>query len=453
MIAFWTTVLDIVIFIVSLGILIIIHELGHLTTAKIFKVYCYEFSIGMGSAIYTHKPNKEKGQETAFSIRVLPIGGYVSMAGEDLEDAEGVDKSIVIPRNRTMEGIARWKRVIIMVAGVLMNFMLAYILLFVNYSAVPQTTYFYSSNAVTIVEDSAASEAGLQTGDEITSINQDFYYRDANGLYQGVPDDSTGAMAVTSYAFTSTPDNLLDYNTSINSLLQGNVYLDSEDSTKVVTYTAKKDNDKRVITFEYERDGEAKTATITSLAVADDDSDLSWGKIGMGASYEIFNYTAGEAFGLAWNQFTWACSAIFVGLGTLFTPAGFSSAGGIVAIFQISSMAVASGVASVINLWALISVNLAILNLLPFPGLDGWQIVVTIVEGIAETIRKSKNKNRYTNLSESDKKELLATDELRAVKRKIKYNKVKNIVSYVGLGLLVLLSVVLIFKDIFFPVV
>ena len=123
------------------------------------------------------------------------------------------------------------------------------------------------------------------------------------------------------------------------------------------------------------------------------------------------------------------------------------------AIFQISSLAVASGVASVINLWALISVNLAILNLLPFPGLDGWQIVVTIVEGIAETIRKRKNKNRYVNLSESEKKELLAKDELTAAKRKIKYNKVKNIVSYVGLGLLVLLSIVLVFKDIFFPVV
>lgn len=334
-----------------------------------------------------------------------------------------------------------------------MNFMLAYILLFINYSAVPQTTYYYSSNAITVVENSAASEAGLQTGDEITSINQDFYYRDANGLYQGVPDDSTGAMAVTRYAFTSTPDDLLDYNSTINSLLQGNVYLDSDDSTQVVTYAAKNDNDKRVITFEYEREGETKTATITSLATVDEDSNLAWGKVGIGSSYEIFNYTAGEAFGLAWNQFAWACSAIFVGLGTLFTPAGFSSAGGIVAIFQISSMAVASGVASVINLWALISVNLAILNLLPFPGLDGWQIVVTIVEGIAETIRKSKNKNRYTNLSESEKKELLAKDELTAAKRKIKYNKVKNIVSYVGLGLLVLLSVVLIFKDIFFPVV
>ena len=69
---FLGTVLNIVIFIVSLGALIVIHELGHLSTAKLFKVYCYEFSVGMGPALFKHK---RKGGETIFSVRALPIGG------------------------------------------------------------------------------------------------------------------------------------------------------------------------------------------------------------------------------------------------------------------------------------------------------------------------------------------------------------------------------------------
>ena len=120
---FLGTVLNIVIFIVSLGALIVIHELGHLSTAKLFKVYCYEFSVGMGPALFKHK---RKGGETIFSVRALPIGGYVAMAGEDMDDSEkdSDHSEVVVPKERTIEGIARWKRVIIMGAGVFLNFIL-----------------------------------------------------------------------------------------------------------------------------------------------------------------------------------------------------------------------------------------------------------------------------------------------------------------------------------------
>ena len=64
-------------FIIVLSIIVIVHEFGHFVTAKKFGVYCTEFSIGMGPAIY-----QRKGKETTFSIRALPIGGYVQMAGE-----------------------------------------------------------------------------------------------------------------------------------------------------------------------------------------------------------------------------------------------------------------------------------------------------------------------------------------------------------------------------------
>jgi len=445
---FLITVLDIVIFIVSLGILIIIHELGHLTTAKIFKVYCYEFSIGMGNAIYTHKPDPKKGQETAFSIRALPIGGYVSMAGEDLEDAEGVDKSIVVPRERTIEGISRWKRIIIMFAGVFMNFLLAYLLFFINYAAVPQTVAHYDSNQVFVVEDSKASLAGLQDNDAIESINQDFYYIGEDGTYSSEKDDSTGVQEITRYAYESEPDNLLEYNNSISSVLSGNIYYTTTDGEIVgKTYSPKSEEDKRVISITYERDGEEKTVTIATLA-ENSDGDLTWETIGISATYDTVNYTAGEALGLAWDQWLTGCSAIFVALANMFTPSGFAQVGGIVAVFSVSSLAVSIGLNAVLYLWGMISVNLAIFNLLPFPGLDGWQILVTIIEGIAVRIKKIKNKNKYVNLSEEEKEKLMAEDQLKEAKNKIRYNKIKNIVSYIGLIILVVLAVVLVIKDI-----
>src|SRR5574344_2846891 len=139
---FWSTLLNIVIFIIALGTLIVIHEAGHLTTAKIFKVYCYEFSVGMGPALFKHK---RKGGETIFSIRALPIGGYVAMAGEDMDDSEkdSDHSEVVVPKERTIEGIARWKRVIIMGAGVFLNFILGYVLFFINYSCVEQVQANY----------------------------------------------------------------------------------------------------------------------------------------------------------------------------------------------------------------------------------------------------------------------------------------------------------------------
>ena len=74
----WQWILSIVLFIFSLGVLIVIHELGHFSMAKLFNVYCQEFSIGFGPALL-HK--RKKGKETSFSIRAVPLGGYVSKIG------------------------------------------------------------------------------------------------------------------------------------------------------------------------------------------------------------------------------------------------------------------------------------------------------------------------------------------------------------------------------------
>ena len=166
---FLGTILNIVIFIVSLGALIVIHELGHLSTAKLFKVYCYEFSVGMGPALFKHK---RKGGETIFSVRALPIGGYVAMAGEDMDDSEkdSDHSEVVVPKERTIEGIARWKRVIIMGAGVFLNFILGYVLFFINYSCVEQVQANYDGCKISVQQDSLAAKAGLVDGDDVKEV-------------------------------------------------------------------------------------------------------------------------------------------------------------------------------------------------------------------------------------------------------------------------------------------
>ena len=101
------TLLNILVFLLILTGIIVIHELGHFVAAKFFKVYCGAFSIGMGPKIYG-----KKGKETEFQIRALPIGGFVSMAGE--EDQEDNEEFKDVPVERTLKGKKTYQKIIIL---------------------------------------------------------------------------------------------------------------------------------------------------------------------------------------------------------------------------------------------------------------------------------------------------------------------------------------------------
>ena len=115
-------IINILVFATVMSVIVIVHELGHLLAAKSFGVYCKEFAVGMGPKIYSYQSKKS---ETAYSLRVLPIGGFVAMAGEPGE-AEVEN----IPYERTINGIKPWKRLIVMLAGVFMNLVLAFLVFF-----------------------------------------------------------------------------------------------------------------------------------------------------------------------------------------------------------------------------------------------------------------------------------------------------------------------------------
>ena len=111
-------IIGIIAFVVMLSVIVILHELGHFLVAKHFGVYCKEFSIGMGPCLY-----QKQGKETAFSIRAIPFGGYVMMAGEEDGSQSEEDSWLKdVPENRRLNGIERWKQVCIMIAGIVLSF-------------------------------------------------------------------------------------------------------------------------------------------------------------------------------------------------------------------------------------------------------------------------------------------------------------------------------------------
>lgn len=154
----WVSVLlTILVTVLMFGFLIFIHELGHYLTARLCKVSIREFSIGMGPKIYG-RVSKKTG--ILYSLRALPIGGYVAMEGEDTEsqDPNAFHKKKV------------WQRMLITVAGGFMNLLLGVILTFVYVLTFPK---YYGNTVVDYPEFSYSNQCTepLQIGDEILSID------------------------------------------------------------------------------------------------------------------------------------------------------------------------------------------------------------------------------------------------------------------------------------------
>lgn len=147
-------------FIFVLGVTVMIHEFGHYIFAKRAGIYVYEFSIGMGPRIFHWK---RRNDETVYAIRLFPIGGFVSMAGEDIE----ADASI--PADKQMCNKTWVQRFLTIIAGVLFNFLLAIILLFVValIHGTPETKPYID----TLESEYPIVETGIVSGDLITGIN------------------------------------------------------------------------------------------------------------------------------------------------------------------------------------------------------------------------------------------------------------------------------------------
>ena len=350
------TIFNIILFVLGLSLLIFIHEFGHFIFAKTFKVYCLEFSIGMGPSIVSKKFKKD--EETTYSIRALPIGGYVSMAGETLDNAEN-EKELEIPYQRTINGINPWKRALITVAGVAFNFIFALILLtvfiFVNGVGSDEST-------VVIVKDSIAKEYGLSTGDKILYVKNIVVKADGEEIYS----DCTETDDKCEVVYFSTFKTYLDHPGLIEQVKD---YHKENPEAEII----------QEITIIYSHKGTEGEQAAPMYRTFNNETD-SFELLGINQTRKIPNLF--EGLKLVFVTFGEIVVAMCKALASLFSPEGFNNLGGVVSMYQTSTAMASEGVLSYILFLAFISINLGFFNLLPIPALDGARFYISIAEGI-----------------------------------------------------------------------
>lgn len=290
------------------GVIIFIHELGHFLTAKLFKVTIKEFSLGMGPAIYKYRAPK-----VLYSLRLLPIGGYVAMEGEDAEsdDENAFSKKPV------------WQRMIIVVAGALMNLILGLGIMIGIYSTQP----VYNSATVAQFMDGATTEAsGLKVGDKIVEMNKTNILTDRDIIFEIMRD----------------ADGIIDM--------------------KVV------------------RDGKRITLPAVEFGVEGAGSqrsiNIDFKVLGVKRNFlTAIDYSFKNTISLARNS--------WVSIGDLFTgKVGFNDLSGPVGVGKVVGEASGMGFKSILMLISFITISIGMFNLLPFPALDGGRFVFLIIESI-----------------------------------------------------------------------
>ena len=206
--AVWGKVWPILVAILFFGLIIAFHELGHFTFAKIFKVQVNEFALGMGPAIF-----KKKIGETQYALRLFPIGGYVSMEGEDSESEN----------ERAFCNAKAWKRFIIIAAGGVINLIMGVILVMLMLGV--RNDLIGTTQIHSFYDDSVTCNQGLQAGDKITKINGktvfgefDFSYlmaSDDDGVYDFVVNRNGEKVHVNGVAFAKYADGSLYFDFSV----------------------------------------------------------------------------------------------------------------------------------------------------------------------------------------------------------------------------------------------
>lgn len=323
----WFISLLVLIFI--LGIIILVHEFGHFIWAKIFKVHIYEFSIGMGPIIFTHK-GKDK---VDYNIRAIPIGGFVSMAGEVYEDDEKIDKKAFMCNKPW------YQRVIILVAGVFNNFLLAILILFISSLIWGGTINI--PEVKDVVADMPMAEAGIVAGDKILEING----RKVSNW------DSAQILLI-----MKSKDNIYDLKIEHN---------DGDIENIKVSPIVEKDEETGIETQVFGVYIEQET--ITGL----------WGSI----KYSFIK------FGSIVNSMALTIEGLFTG------KISIQALSGPVGMYEVVDESISYGISYMLYIIAFLSINVGFINILPFPAFDGGHVFFLIIEKIKGSPVNSKFEN------------------------------------------------------------
>lgn len=304
-------------FILMLSIIVFIHELGHFFWAKKSGVYCYEFSLGFGPKLFSFK---RKNDETLYCLRLIPIGGYVAMAGEEVDD----DKTV--PQDKKMYNKPWYKKFIIVLAGVINNFILGFVVLFIV--ALIYGSYTTKPVVGTVVKDSSCDKAGLKAGDKITEIN---------GEKTRTWDDVTLKLTLAN-------------------------------NEKSQVFTVETSKGEKKLKVKPEKITDKKGNVSYSYGIALDDTKY---------------HGIGNAFKYATSKFGSIFNSMIVTIKSLFTgKVGLNSLSGPVGIYSIVGSQSKAGASGLLYLLAYLSINVGFINLIPFPAFDGYRAVIIIIEKI-----------------------------------------------------------------------
>ena len=342
-------IFEIFLFLFILTFLVFIHELGHFLSAKFFGIHVEEFGLGLPPRAWFKKVG-----DTIYSLNWLPIGGFVQIRGETLEGYDSTDQTNFLNKKG-------WQKAIVLTAGVIMNMVFAIIVFYMvlGMGGWQSTPFLYLSNeykfpfgetvavpniSVGFSEDSAAKDAGITQGDQIVSLkfeDQKIFPKTVEELRSFVKDKA-------------------------NKTIQIEVYDLTKEETRMVDVQPR---------FNKEIDQAALGLSLRPAVRVKYDSTVDRLFAGFLHPINLMNYNGAilkSLIGISVEEKTAAPVA--------------QSLSGPVGIFSVVSDVVNSGskrvVMQVFDLAAIISLSLAVMNLLPIPALDGGRLVFVVIEMI-----------------------------------------------------------------------
>ena len=412
----------IIYFAITIGILVFIHEFGHFAAAKLSGMRADVFAIGFGKRLFgwNRKTGFTFGElpkdfdgdgHTDYRLSLLPLGGYVKIAG--MVD-ESMDTSFAESEPKPYEFRAKpvWAKIFVITAGVLMNLLLAWLIFwganfFQGKPITPTTTIAFVEN------ESPAAQSGFESGDKILSINgksinnwEDLRAQifintlgenlnvklERNGNVENlsvdrklIPDDeSTALYLIPQGVKPGIGDVLKDSPADKSGLkigdvlisLNGTLLYSSKQATELISENAGKE-----IQLVVKRENEELNISVTP----GDDAKIgvAIGPVFLGKT-QMRTYGAFESVYYGWKDIEKMTALTFSMIGKVFTgDVEFKKAfGGPIKIAQIAAKSADSGMANFLYFLALLSLSLAILNIMPFPVLDGGHLVMIIVEAV-----------------------------------------------------------------------
>lgn len=396
--------MNIILTVLSLGLLVFIHELGHFLTARYFNVKIDKFSIGFGPKLISFTKNS-----TEYAISLIPLGGYVKMKGENPDPD---DKDDIINDEDCFKNKKWWQRALIAFAGPMFNVMLASLLLFVSFLV--GKSYYDLSPVIKIAEEPYSSY--FQQGDIVLNVNS-YDIRTWTDIYKNLKNNDVNIFMIRSSEdndareitlFISNRNEFFNSLTPVTSTVIGEVSsgmpawraglktndkileidgLTVNDWTDVRQAIQNSVSEEVVIKVERSDDFEVK---ILDFIVFPLDNPLESGSsrmIGISQALDVSVYESYSIIDSAKLSIFTTVGFIYFNYRTLFTlvrnPGSLKdSIGGPVMVFSMTSESYKRGFSDLMMFIAAISILLMIMNLLPIPVLDGGHIIFCIIEGI-----------------------------------------------------------------------